>query len=296
MKKNEFAAVDKLKAKQEEKFAYTFLSPALLYLISFYIVPLLMLFFWSFYRNIPGGGTEYIFSLENYKKFITDPYYYTIIWRSLRLGLTVTIITMFLGYPFAYYMTYVNQRFKSICYILVLMPLLTSVVVRTYGWMVLLGQQGVLTNIVNIFGREGPLMYSSFGVHIALIHIFLPFMVLSIQAVLENIDKSLLLAAQGLGATKLRAFLFVTLPLSMPGVVAGSILVFALSLAAFVTPTLIGGPSFRVVPGLIYEQAMASLDWPFGAAVAFTFLFIVMTIVYAYNYLTGRLIGTSYRK
>lgn len=291
MKQNE--SIDKIEAKKEARIAYFFLAPSTIHLILFFILPIILLGIYSFYRNIPGAGIEKILTLENYERFIRDPYYYNIIFRSLRLGAVVTLFTIILGYPFAYFMTISSERIKSICYIIVLMPLLTSVVVRTYGWMIIMGSRtGLISTFfywLGITDKPIQLMYTFTGVSIALIQVFLPYMVLSIQAVLENIDKSLDLAAQGLGANRLKSFLFITFPLSIPGIISGALLVFALSIAAFITPTLIGGPRFRVMPTLIYEQAMASLDWPFGAAIAFTFLIIIMFIITIYNKITNRI-------
>jgi len=276
--------------RQQNWLAYRFISPSILHYAFFFITPLFILFLYSFYHHVPGGIVDTTMSFENYKLFFGDPFYREILLRSFILGLVVTVSTLLIGYPIAYFMSISSERTKSICYVLVLAPLYTSVVVRTYGWMIILGRTGVLNKILMRLGLiDDPiqLMYTFNGVVITLVEVFLPFMILSIHSILENINKSLLFAAQNLGASKSISFLLITLPLSIPGIASGCILVFVLSIASFVSPVFIGGTGFRVIPTLIYEKAMASLNWPFGAAIAFSFLFIMVIIVHFYNRITS---------
>jgi len=276
--------------RQQSRMAYRLLSPSILHYALFFITPLIILFLYSFYHHVPGGIVETTMSFENYKLFFGDAFYREILLRTFVLGLVVTIATLLIGYPIAYFMSISSERTKSICYVLVLAPLYTSVVVRTYGWMIILGRTGVLNDILMRLGLiDDPiqLMYTFSGVVITLVEVFLPFMILSIHSILENINKSLVFAAQNLGASKSISFLLITFPLSIPGIASGCILVFVLSMASFISPVFIGGPGFRVIPTLIYEKAMASLNWVLGAAIAFSFLLIMIIIVFFYNKITS---------
>lgn len=282
-------SIEKNMERNQRQTAFTLIIPSFSHYSIFFIIPLITLFIYSLYHNVPGGAMETTISLENYKLFLGDPFYREILFRSIKLGLVVTVSATLVGYPFAYFMSISSERIKSLCYILILMPLFTSVVVRTYGWMIILGRVGVINNILMKLGLiDMPikLMYNFTGVAIALLEVLLPFMVLSIHSVLENIDKTLELAAQNLGASKLKSFFLITFPLSIPGIATGFILVFALTVASFVTPTLIGGPGFRIIPALIYEKALVTLNWPLGASIAFIFLFFMIILIVTYNRFT----------
>jgi putative spermidine/putrescine transport system permease protein len=166
-------------------------------------------------------------------------------------------------------------------YVLVLLPLLTSAVVRTFGWMILLANNGIINRSMMDLGlTDSPtrLMYGMPGVVIALVEVLLPFMILALDAALINIPPSLYEAARNLGAGRMRVFVSVTLPLALPGIVSGSVLVFTLAVSAFVTPSLIGGPRVPVMSTLIYQQGMSLLNWPFGAAIGFTMLATILTL------------------
>ncbi len=283
-------SIEKKEERHQRRTAFALIIPSFTHYTFFLIIPLIVLFIYSLYHNVPGGAMETTISLENYKLFLGDSVYLGILLRSIKLGLVVAILAILVGYPLAYFMSISSERTKSLCYVIVLMPLFTSVVVRTYGWMIILGRTGVINSILMKLGLiDMPLklMYNFMGVAITLLEVLLPFMILNIHSVLENIDKSLELAAQNLGASKLKSFFLITLPLSIPGIASGFILVFALTVASFVSPTLIGGPGFRVIPTLIFEKALASLNWPFGASIAFIFLIIMIILVTFYNRLTN---------
>jgi putative spermidine/putrescine transport system permease protein len=170
-------------------------------------------------------------------------------------------------------------------------PLLVGIVIRCYGWMILLADQGLINATLSEHGlisRPLPLMYNRFGVAVALVHVFLPFMVLSLTGVLKRIDPALEEASKTLGASPLRAFLEVTLPLSLPGILAGSLLVFSLAISSFVVPVLLGGFKVYVLPITVYEQILVLFEWPFGAATAFILLLISLGIIAGYIKVTER--------
>jgi putative spermidine/putrescine transport system permease protein len=176
----------------------------------------------------------------------------------------------------------------------VIAPLLTGIVVRTFAWMTVLGDRGVINVTVQWLGlatKPLPLMYNEFGVVVGLVHIYVPFMVLTLVGVIGRIDLALEEAARGLGASRLRAFLEVTLPLSLPGILAGSLLVFALAISAYVTPVLLGGNNVLTLPMLIYQQVSASFNLGFAGALGVVLLAVSLTLVFAYNTILGRLTG-----
>jgi putative spermidine/putrescine transport system permease protein len=176
----------------------------------------------------------------------------------------------------------------------VIAPLLTGIVVRTFAWMTVLGDRGVINITAQWLGlteKAWPLMYNEFGVIVGLVHIYVPFMVLTLVGVIGRIDRTLEEAARGLGASRLEAFLEVTLPLSLPGILAGSLLVFALAISAYVTPVLLGGNNVLTIPMLIYQQVSASFNLGFAGALGTVLLVVSLALVFAYNSILGRLTG-----
>jgi putative spermidine/putrescine transport system permease protein len=255
--------------------------PNLVWLALFMAGPLLTLFVISFRGYEAGRGIQDSWTLAHYGNFLTDPYHLDILLRTMRLGLMVTLWCLALGYPLAYGLSRLRGLPRALLYFVVLLPLLTSAVVRTFGWMILLSNNGFLNRTLMDLGLiDGPIrfMYSMDGIIVALVQVLLPFMVLALDAALLNIDPRIVEAAQNLGAGAVRVFLQITLPLSVPGMLSGSVLVFTLAVSAFVTPSLIGGPRVPVMATLIYQQGMSLLNWPFGGAIAFAMLGSVMAL------------------
>ena len=255
--------------------------PNLAWLALFMLGPLLTLFVISFRGYEAGRGIQDFWTLSHYVNFLTDAYHLEILGRTMRLGLVVTLWCLVLGYPLAYGLSRLRGFPRALLYFVVLLPLLTSAVVRTFGWMILLSNNGFLNRTLMDFGiTDGPIrfMYSMDGVVVALVQVLLPFMVLALDAALLNIDPRIVEAARNLGASSARVFVQVTLPLSVPGVLSGSVLVFTLAVSAFVTPSLIGGPRVPVMATLIYQQSMSLLNWPFGGAIAFAMLATVVLL------------------
>lgn len=260
------------------------ISPASLWLIAFFILPVSILFVYSFWRYVPGEALQPALILENYIKCF-DWYFLKVLFRSLYLSIGTTVLTLILGYPIAFTLARAKPKMRGTLYVLVLAPLLTSAVVRTFGWMILFGRKGFINNCLIALGLvQDPIkiMYTDLATVIALTEVLMPFMIFSLESVLHNIDTSLYEAAQNLGAHAVRIFFTITLPLCVPGVAAGSILVFSLAISAYVTPALMGGPSHPVMPTLIYDQALNLFNWPFGAAISFVLLGIMLGILYLY--------------
>jgi len=258
-------------------------APNVLWLLLFLAGALGILFVLSFRGYQPGGaGILPTWELTQYKAFLTDRFHFDILLRSLLMSTYVTAGCLILGFPFAYALSRLRGWKRALLYFTVLVPLLTSAVVRTFGWMVLLSNNGFINKTLlgwGIIETPIPMMYRMTGIVIALIQVLLPFMVLALDAALLNIDRQLYDAARNLGGGAVRIFVQVTLPLSLPGIVSGSVLVFTLAISAFVTPVLIGGPRIPVMATLIYQQGIALLNWPFGAAISFIMLLVLVVIL-----------------
>jgi putative spermidine/putrescine transport system permease protein len=255
-----------------------------------FTVPLLLMAAVSVARP-SFGAWEWGFTLKSYVRFLTDPFYLGVLWDTLWLGAGVTLAALLLGYPLAYHLARTRTAWKPLLLVCVLSPLLVGIVIRCYGWMVLLADRGLINATLVDAGwlsRPLPLMYNRFGVAVALVHVFLPFMILSLTGVLKRIDPALLEASMSLGATPARAFREVTLPLSLPGILAGSLLVFSLAISSFVVPVLLGGFKVYVLPIIVYEQILSVFDWPFGAATAFVLLLLSLGIIAGYIKVTER--------
>jgi len=257
------------------------LFPNGVWLALFMLGPLITLFVLSFRGYEAGRGIQDSWTLAHYRAFLTDDYHLAILWRTLRLGLEVTLWSLLLGFPLAYGLSRLRGFARALLYFVVLLPLLTSAVVRTFGWMIILSNNGFINRTLMDLGiTEDPIrfMYGMTGIVVALTQVLLPFMVLALDAALLNIDPRIDEAARNLGAGRLRIFWQVTLPLTVPGILSGSVLVFTLAVSAFVTPSLIGGPRVPVMATLIYQQGMSLLNWPFGGAIAFIMLAAVVAM------------------
>lgn len=258
------------------------LSPSLILLLVGFLGPVALMLPISFRPYVPGQGIGDTFTLQHYVRFVTDDYYLEIFGRTILLGTTVTLLTLVIGYPLAYYLARTTSRWRSWLTILVVFPLLLNLVVRTFGWIALLANRGLVNEMLAGLGWiETPirLMFNFTGLLIGLTHIFLPFMVLMLVGAIQTIDRSVEDAARVLGANWGSTFLRVTLPLSIPGILSGSVLVFVLAISALVTPRLLGGPTYKVMSTLIYDQFLALLNWPAGSAMAVLLTAMVMGLI-----------------
>jgi len=220
--------------------------------------------------------------LHQYRKFFTDPYQRGILWDTVVLGAQTTVAAAVLAYPLAWTFVRSPPRWQRLLLFLIVLPLLTSAVVRTFAWVVILGRQGIINQALLETGlADAPLslLYSHGAVVIALAQIELPLMALPLITALQRIDPALLDAARSLGGSRWRSFGTVVLPLSMPGLIAGAVLVFAGSISAFVTQTLVGGGRMIFMPFHLYQQAIEANDWPFAAALAMILLVAVLLVI-----------------
>ena len=266
------------------------LGPYVLLLAVFFAVPLLLMLLISLSRS-SFGQLEWALTPSQYVRFFTDAYYLSVLGDTLWLGVLTTVVCLLLGYPLAYHLALTRTRWKPLLIVFILSPLLVGIVIRCYGWMILLADRGLINETLTQRGwlaKPLPLMYNKFGVTVALVHVFLPFMVLSLTGVLKRIEPQLIEASQTLGASPRRAFFEITLPLSLPGILAGSLLVFSLAISSFVVPILVGGFKVHVLPMVVYEQVLSVFDWPFGAANAFVLLVISVALIAVYIKVTER--------
>ncbi len=259
-----------------------YLAPATIFYLVFLVVPYALLLRLSLFRF--SSMRLYIpeFTLINYATVMTDPFYLLLMARTVGLGLLVTVISLVLGYPLALKIVRSGPAMRSALIAVALSPLLINLVVRTYAWLVLLGDTGVVNNWLRALGLIGaplPLSGNMVSVVLGLVHISLPLMALSLIGVLERIDRTLEDAADSLGASRGRILRRIILPLSLPGAAAGSLLVFTFAISAFVTPALLGGNRVSTISTLIYEKFTFSANWPVGATLVVVLLVINLGIV-----------------
>ena len=264
------------------------LGPALIVVGLLLVVPLVTLFRYSFNQFTPQQLMAEAFTLENYIRFVSEPYYRSVLATTFGVAALCVLTTLLLGFPLAYHLARTRSRWKSMLVVLVLFPLLVGNVVRAAGWMAVLGRQGFINATLMKLGLiDAPLelLYTPIAVYLGMVGVLLPFMVLTLQGVLENIDFTLADAAQNLGAPPAVAFLKVVLPLSLPGIAAGSILVFTVAMNAYATPFLLGGPSFKMMAPVLYKQIAVASNWPFGAAMAFILIAVTFAVSIAATYI-----------
>lgn len=261
--------------------------PSYLYLISFFAIPLVMVFVFSFAsRSRTGTPILDEWNLDSWARLF-DPLVANLAWRSLWLAVVNTVLCLLIGYPFAYWIaTRRKPTTRNILLVLVLIPFWSNFLVRTYAWRTLLDNDGLITQLGEATGLWGQLLFNLPAVFIGLLYGYLPFMVLPLYAAIERIDWSLVEAARDLYASGGDAFRQVVLPLSRPGIVAGSILVFVPSLGAYVTPDILGGPNTTLIGEYIVTQFGAARNWPFGASLSSGIL-IVMLIATIYYFRSG---------
>jgi len=261
---------------------WALLAPALVLLLVAFLAPVGLMVPTSFRPYVPLVGITSGFTAGHYAKLLTDAYYLEIIGRTLALGLLVTLLTLVIGYPVAFFLARSTSRWRSWLTILVVFPLLLNLVVRTFGWIALLAQNGLVNQALQALGLvDTPvkLIFNFAGLLIGLTHIFLPFMILVLIGAIQNIPRDVEDAARVLGASWTSTFVRVTLPLSAPGILSGGILVFVLTISALVTPRLLGGPTYRVMSTLIYDEFLQRLNWPAGSAQALALTAIVLVLI-----------------
>jgi putative spermidine/putrescine transport system permease protein len=254
--------------------------PACLLVLALLIAPMILMFRISLAQYSASQLMTQTFSVDNYVRAATDPYYQQVILLTLGVALLCTVLTLIIAYPAAYWVGRMQSRWKSLVIIATLFPLLVGNVVRSAGWMALFERDGLINvalRSIGIISQPLELMYTPKAVIFGIIAVVLPYMILTISAVIESIPRDLEEAAANLGASGIKTFWRVILPLSMPGVAAGSILVFVLCMNTYATAVLLGGPRFKMMAPAIFDQYVRGNNWPMGATLAFMLLAVTMS-------------------
>lgn len=268
-------------------------APGLVWLVVFMVVPCALVFVYAFFERGTWGGIEYNFNLGNFAR-VADPLYAKIFLNSARIALTTTIIAVLIAYPAAYAISLAHPRWQPILLFFAVLPFWSNYLIRTYAWIVLLNREGLINNLLQALGHEGEplsLLYTEGAVITGLVYNYLPFVILSIYSVLSRLNPDYREASRDLGAGPVRTFLRVTLPLTMPGVAAGAVFVFVLSIGNFVTPALLGGGRFQMIGNVVYDQFLSANDWPFGAALGMVLIAIMVVLLMAQARAAARAAG-----
>jgi spermidine/putrescine transport system permease protein len=254
------------------------------------VVPVCFIIVYSFWLRAPTGADIPAFQFGNYSKFFEDFFYPSILIRTIRVAAETVVLCLVMGYIPAYFFYRSETRYKSVLLLLIMLPFWISFIIRTLSWINILGETGLINYILiklHILSEPLALLYNEAAVLLGLIQYLLPFMILNVYVSLEGIDKSLLEAARSLGCTEWQAFKEITLPLSLPGVSAGCLLVFVLTCGTYLPPMILGGPGNDMIANLIFKRVIGTLDWPFGSAISVILLMLLGVIVYTYNRYLG---------
>ncbi|KPX96014.1 ABC transporter permease [Pseudomonas meliae] len=273
---------------------YWLSAPALALYIGLLVLPLgltLLLSFNVFDYQVGVKSDSY--TLANYTAVVTDSYFYEIFLRTFWISALVTLLCVLIGVPEAYILSRMGTPWRSIFLILILTPLLISVVVRAFGWSLLLGADGLINQAIQFMGgRPVKLLYTPFAVIIALVHVMLPFMIIPVWTSLQKLDPTAEQTALSLGASQAKVMRLIVLPQVMPGVLSGSLIVFGLAASSFAIPGLLGGRRLKMVATVIYDQYLSELNWPMGATLAVALLLVNMLVMLSWN----RMIEGRYKK
>ncbi|MDW3176884.1 MAG: ABC transporter permease [Acidimicrobiia bacterium] len=281
--------LDVANERKRQRQGFLMALPAYLYLIIFFAFPLIIVVVYSFATRNRFGGTDLSgWNLESYGK-LGDPIVRDILFRSLGLAIMTTVICLLVAYPFAYFLATRRPAVRNLMLVFVMIPFWSNFLVRNYAWRVLLGNDGPVSQLTEAIGLgETRILFTPTAVVLGLVYGFLPFMILPLYAAIERMDWSLLEASRDLGATGFQTFRSVTLPLSMPGVIAGSILVFIPSLGAYVTPEILGGGKQVLLGSYIVTQFLTARNWPVGAASSTVLMAIMLAATLVYFRKGGR--------
>lgn len=269
---------------------WALMAPSLSAVFLLLVVPVCFVVVYSFWLRAPSGQDIPAFQFGNYAKFFADFFYPSLLIQTVRVALETVLLCLVMGYIPAYFFYRTESRLKPLIMILIMLPFWISFIIRTLSWINILGDSGLINHfLVSIGLINSPLamLYNEGAVLMGLLQYLLPFMILNIYVSLEGIDKNLTDAAKSLGCTEWQAFREVTLPLSMPGVSAGCLLVFVLTCGTYLPPMILGGPGNDMIANLIFKRVITTLDWPFGCAISTLLLLLVGAIVYAYNKYLG---------
>jgi spermidine/putrescine transport system permease protein len=274
---------------REARQPWILLSPALTSVALLLFVPLLFIVVYSFWLRTATGADQVGFHLDNWNEALTDPFYRDFLLRTLRIAAITTVVCALMGYPAAYFIAR-SKGNKTLMLLLLMLPFWISYIIRTMSWINILGVSGAVNSSLmwlGVLDEPIQMLYNETTVILGLVHFLLPFMVLNVYVSLEGIDTTLEDAASSLGATRWQGFLEVTLPLSLPGLAAGSLLCFVLGAGTYITPLVLGGTGDWMFANLVYEAIITQLNWPLGSALSLMLLVVLGALVLVYNHFLG---------
>lgn len=270
------------------------MAPASLLVLMFLVLPMLLMLRYSFNSFVPGKFMVEAVTAENYVKLATDPYYRHVLGLTLTVSASVTVLTLIVGWPVAQFLARTQSRHKGLLLLAVILPLFMGNAVRAAGWMVAFGREGLVNRLLQAVGLiDAPLqiMFTPTAVIIGIVAVNLSYVVLTLSSVIEGIDRRAEEAASSLGATPFETWRLVTLPLALPGLLAAGVLSFILSMNAYATPVLLGGPSFQMMAPVVADQVLQRANWPFGASLGFVLMLVTLGLTAGANWLVGRRYG-----
>jgi spermidine/putrescine transport system permease protein len=268
------------------------IAPAFLWIVGFFVIPLLFMVAYSFARNDPQEFFTVQFGVyfDQYRR-LWDQLYLSIYRDTFLMALAGTALCLLIGYPFAYFLATRGGKHKTLLFLLVIVPFWTSLLIRTYSWVLILGEQGPLSDVlagVGVISEPLDILYTSGAVLIGIVYDYLPLMVFPLFVSIERVDRSLIEAGRDLGATRWQTFRGITLPLTMPGIMTGCLLTFIPMMGEYVVPTILGGAKSFLVGSLVANEILTAIDWPFGAAVSMGLIAVMLVIIFLYLRVLGR--------
>jgi spermidine/putrescine transport system permease protein len=270
------------------------ISPTIIWLLIFFLVPLLFVFGYAFMSNGLYGQINYSFSIENIKN-VFDPLYIRVFWTTLWIAILTTVLTLLIGYPYAYTIRIVSERWQRALLLLITIPFWINFLVRSYALIIILRSKGIINSLLMSLGiikEPLQLLYNTPSVIMGMVYTLLPFMVLPIFVAIEQLDQRKLEAAKDLGATPFKTFIYITLPLTMRGIYAGSVLVFVASFGMYIVSDIMGGSKVALIGNVIQNQFLSARNWPFGSALSL-FLVIISIVLIGLYYLATKNIGNE---
>ena len=266
------------------------LAPSLITLFVLMILPIAIMTMFSFYEFVTAGVEKQVFTTQNWHDFLTDPFYHMFLWKTVRVSVITAMLCALMGYPAAYCIAMTTYRHKWVLLLLLIVPFWISFTIRTFSWIHILGEQGVINVTLMKLGLISaplPMLYTEGAVIMGMIHFLLPYMILNVYVAIEGIDRNLISAARTLGCTAWQAFYEVVLPLSLPGLMAGLLLCFVLAAGSYVTPQILGSNKDALFGNIIFDTIMSELNWPMGSTLSLVLLILLGAVAAIYSRYMG---------
>lgn len=274
----------------ERRRPWILLAPSLITLFVLMILPIVIMTMFSFYEFVTGGVERQVFTTANWTEFFTDSFYHMFLWKTVRVAAITAILCALMGYPPAYFIAMSTYKHKWLLLLLLIVPFWISFTIRTFSWIHILGEQGVINVTLMKLGLINEplrLLYTEGAVIMGMIHFLLPYMILNVYVAIEGIDRNLISAARTLGCTAAQAFREVVLPLSLPGLMAGLLLCFVLAAGSYVTPQILGSTRDALFGNIIFDTIMGELNWPMGATLSIVLLVMLGAVAAVYSRYMG---------